>query len=222
MAVIKSGNLNNPSHSLTSIAFNLDDVANKAQGDLNNVKLKAADIVKQAQEQAKQIRVKAEQDGRQAAEQRARQSLKVEVDQHAATLLPALRALVQDLTLARQAWLNQWEQVGLQVAAAIAEKIIRREIAADPQISANLIQESLQLASGCSEIQIRLNPQDLASMQNGEAMLCEELKKLSPTQIFGDESISRGGCVVETKFGTIDNRIETQLARITEELGGMS
>jgi flagellar assembly protein FliH len=33
-----------------------------------------------------------------------------------------------------------------------------------------------------------------------------------------DERISRGGCVVETRHGAIDARIETQLARIAHEL----
>ncbi|MEW4454324.1 FliH/SctL family protein [Bremerella sp. JC817] len=220
MAVIKSGNLQNEPNLMATVAFNLDDVSSKAQNDLNSVKLKAAELVKQAQEQAKQIRAQAEQQGRQAAEEKARQSMKVEVDQQAATLLPALRTLVQELTTARQAWLNQWEQVGLQVAVAIAEKIIRREVAADPQVSATLVRESLQLASGCGEIHVRLNPQDLSSMQSGEAMLCDELKKLAPAQIIADSSITRGGCIVETKFGSIDNRIETQLSRIAEELGG--
>ncbi|WDI43044.1 FliH/SctL family protein [Bremerella sp. P1] len=220
MAVIKSGKLEHEAHTLSTVAFNLNDVSDKAQSDLNNVKLKAADIIKQAQEQAKQIRAKAEAEGRQAAEQRARQSLKAEVDQHAATLLPALRTLVQDLTTERQNWLNQWEKIGLQVAVAIAEKVVRRELASDPQISASLVRESLQLASGCGEIHIRLNPQDLSSMQSGEAMLCDELKKLASTQIIADPAISRGGCIVETPFGAIDNRIETQLSRIADELGG--
>lgn len=222
MAVIKSGRLENEGHSLSSIAFNLNDVSSKAQSDLNNVKLKAADIIKQAQEEAKKIRQKAEADGLQAAEQRARQTLKTEVDQQAATLLPALRTLVQELTTSRQAWLAQWEQMGLQVAIAIAEKIVRREIVSTPEISTTLLRESLQLASGCGEIHVRLNPQDLSSMQSGETMLCDELKKLAPAQIIADASVSRGGCLVETKFGQIDNRIETQLARIAEELGGTS
>lgn len=222
MAVIKSGRLENEGHSLSSIAFNLNDVSSKAQSDLNNVKLKAADIIKQAQEEAKKIRQKAETDGLQAAEQRARQTLKTEVDQQAATLLPALRTLVQELTTSRQAWLAQWEQMGLQVAIAIAEKIVRREIASTPEVSTTLLRESLQLASGCGEIHVRLNPQDLSSMQSGETMLCDELKKLAPAQIIADASVSRGGCLVETKFGQIDNRIETQLARIAEELGGTS
>ncbi|RCS41378.1 hypothetical protein DTL42_22730 [Bremerella cremea] len=220
MAVIKSGDLQGDSRTLSSVAFNLNDVSSKAQADLNGVKLKAAEIVKQAQEEAKQIRAKAEAEGRQAAEQKARQSLKTEVDQHAATLLPALRTLVQELTTAKQTWLNQWEQVGLQVAVAIAEKVIRHEIANRPEIANTLVRESLQLASGCGEIHIRMNPQDLSSMQSGESMMCDELKKLAPAQIIADKQISRGGCVVETKFGSIDNRIESQLSRIAEELGG--
>lgn len=220
MAVIKSGNLQGDSRTIASVAFNLNDVSNKAQADLNDVKMKAAEIVKRAQEEAKQIRAKAEADGRQAAEQKARQSLKSEVDMQAATLLPALKSLVQDLTTARQQWLNQWEQIGLNVAVAIAEKVVRREIANQPEIANTLVRESLQMAAGCGEIHIRMNPQDLASMESGGTFVCDELNKLAPSQIIADKTVTRGGCVVETKFGTIDNRIETQLNRIAEELGG--
>ena len=33
-----------------------------------------------------------------------------------------------------------------------------------------------------------------------------------------DPEIARGGCRVETRFGTIDQQFEAQLARIEEEL----
>jgi flagellar assembly protein FliH len=63
-----------------------------------------------------------------------------------------------------------------------------------------------------------MNPQDLETMQNGDSMMADELKKLAPVQIVPDDSVSRGGCLLESEFGRIDQRIESQLARIAEEL----
>ena len=39
-------------------------------------------------------------------------------------------------------------------------------------------------------------------------------------EITADATISRGGCRVETRFGTIDQQFESQLKRIEEELTG--
>jgi len=220
MAVIKSNTLSQEAHSVASIAFNLNDVSNTAQSELNQGKIAAAEIVKQASEEAKQIRQQAELQGRKDALEKARQSVKQEVDQQAATLLPALKSLVQELTTAKQVWLKQWEATALDVAVAIAEKVIRRELSQSPEISADLVKETLQLAAGNGEINIRLNPDDLNSMENGQSLLVDELKKLARSQIAADPNLQRGDCIVETTFGSIDNRIDTQLQRIRDELGG--
>jgi len=44
------------------------------------------------------------------------------------------------------------------------------------------------------------------------------LARLAPAEVIADQSISRGGCRVETPKGAIDQQFETQLARIAEEL----
>jgi flagellar assembly protein FliH len=41
---------------------------------------------------------------------------------------------------------------------------------------------------------------------------------LAPSQIEADETISAGGCRVETRFGEVDQQIESQLRRIEEDL----
>ncbi|MEX0792816.1 MAG: FliH/SctL family protein [Pirellulaceae bacterium] len=218
MSVIKAGRLEAEGHAVSSVTFNLDDVSHRAQDELNQVKLKAAEIVKQAHEEAEAIKRNAETQGRQAAEAKARQMLKLEVDQQVSVLLPAIGQLVSELTLAKQTWLAKWESIGVEVATAIAEKVIRREVATRPEITAGLLKETLQLAAGCNEIRVHMNPQDLETMQNGDTMMASEIKKLAPVQIVPDPNVSRGGCLLESEFGRIDQRIESQLARINEEL----
>jgi flagellar biosynthesis/type III secretory pathway protein FliH len=48
--------------------------------------------------------------------------------------------------------------------------------------------------------------------------LSATLSRLAPSQIVADDAISIGGCRVETKFGAIDQQVESQLRRIEEEL----
>ena len=43
---------------------------------------------------------------------------------------------------------------------------------------------------------------------------------LGDAEVVADATIERGGCRVETRFGTIDQQFESQLKRIEEELTG--
>ncbi|HCK42533.1 MAG TPA: hypothetical protein DHW22_12985, partial [Planctomycetaceae bacterium] len=39
-----------------------------------------------------------------------------------------------------------------------------------------------------------------------------------PATIIADDSVSRGGCLVTTEFGSVDLQLETQLSRLAEEM----
>ena len=104
------------------------------------------------------------------------------------------------------------------MSTAIAERIIRRELAREPQITLDLIAEALRLAAGTAEITLHINPTDYENLGSQIDRLAETLCQLAPSEIVADPDISAGGCRVETKFGEIDQQIESQLRRIEEEL----
>jgi flagellar assembly protein FliH len=134
------------------------------------------------------------------------------------TLLPALKQVVEDIRQAKQAWLTQWEKSAVHVAAAIAERIIRRELSNTPEITLTLVREALELAAGSSELRIHLNPGDHETLGARVEAILGELSGLAPAELAADPEITPGGCRVETRFGTIDQQFEAQLARIEEEL----
>jgi flagellar assembly protein FliH len=63
-----------------------------------------------------------------------------------------------------------------------------------------------------------VNPTDYENMGTQIDELSKALCGLAPSQIVADPEISPGGCRVETKFGAIDQQIESQLRRIEEDL----
>jgi flagellar assembly protein FliH len=119
---------------------------------------------------------------------------------------------------ARQAWLRHWERSAIGLSARIAERTIRRELARDPEIRLGLIQEALELAAGSPRLKIMLNPDDFRSLGGRAKALASRLAAAATTEIVPDESISAGGCRVETAHGAIDEQIETRLMRIVSEL----
>jgi len=200
------------------IAFNFDDMNDRANEYLETVRRESAKIVQQAHQQAEQVRRQAEAAGRAAAEEVAYRVLEEKIGDRLSSLYPALDALAVEFANAKAEWQQRWEQSAVSVAAAIAERVIRREIAQQPKVQLEWISEALRLASGTADITLHLNPADYELLGKQVECLTQSLSQLAPARIVADAEITPGGCVVKTNFGEIDQQIETQLARIQEEL----
>jgi flagellar assembly protein FliH len=198
--------------------FNFEDMAAQAGQYLDKVRAEAAQIIAVARKDAETIRKQAEVDGKASAQKAIHDLARQQMTQQTATLFPALRAVIQQLQQAKQSWLMHWERAGVHVATAIAQKIIRREVAQEPSISMRLLREALELAAGHTELRIRLNSHDHRVLGDEAQSLIKELNPMAAAEVIADAEVSAGGCVVETRFGTIDQQIESQLARIEEEL----
>jgi flagellar assembly protein FliH len=135
------------------------------------------------------------------------------------TLLPALETLMAEMNNTKAELLNRWDQSALKVATTIAERIIRREVAQDAQITLDLITDTLRLAAVMTEISLHISPTDYENLGTQITRLVETVGHLAPSAIVADADVSPGGCRVKTQFGEIDQQIESQLRRIEEELG---
>ncbi len=197
-----------------SVAFNFDDMEGQAKKYLDQVRVEAAKIVVQAKQEAAAVRAKAQVDGRQAAQAEAEQMIQKQL----ATVIPALRQAIVEIQQAKQAWLTQWEGVAVHLAAEIAKRLIRGELTRQPEIPKKLIREALSMAAGNGAVRLLLNPDDHRALCGQVQSLVGEMAALAETQIDADASVSRGGCRLETHFGSIDQTFEAQLARVEEEL----
>jgi flagellar assembly protein FliH len=200
------------------VAFNFDDMTAKAEQYLGQVRAEAEQIVQQARAEAAGIRGQAELKGRRAGQEQIEQTVEKQLATRLATLLPALQNVIQDIGHAKQAWLAHWEKSGIHVAAAIAQRLVRRELSQTPQITLTWIREALELAAGNSRIRIYMNPADLETLGPQVKTLIAELGGLGAAEVTPNAEISPGGCRVETRFGVIDQQVQAQLARIEEEL----
>ena len=216
--IIKAGGWRTSGSSVQSVAFDLPDIANQADAYLDQVRHEAAKIVGQAKRQAEAVRSRAEEQGHDAAVKAAEKVFRDTVQQQLETLLPALNQAIEAIHHEKDAWLKHWEKRTVHLAAAIAERIIRRRLPHEPEITLDLITEALGLAAGSAEIKLHLNPNDYQTLGQQAQTLAARLAKLSPTDIIADPAISPGGCRIETKFGAIDQQFESQLDRIEEEL----
>jgi flagellar assembly protein FliH len=200
------------------VALDMQRLENQADNYLQEVRAAAAKIVQEANTEAAAIRQRAEQAGRDAAEQAIAKLLEEKVAARLRTLRPALEKVAQQIGDARGQWLDHWHRCGVQVACAMAERILRRELKDDVAVPQQLVREALELAAGTGRVTIKLSPTDFDHIREHVGQLAQALSNISETDIVADASVSQGGCLVATRFGQIDQRIETQLQRIAEEL----
>ena len=201
-----------------AVALELSDVKKQAEEYLAKAQQQANSLIEQAQQTAEVIRAKSQQEGQDAAREAIDQLLDEKIAQRLVTLQPALEQTVIELQRARQDWLAEWERGAVQLTTAIAARVVRREIEKKPEISTELIREALELAAGFGQVKIHLNPQDHTALGSQVQTLAADLANLAPADIIADDSVTAGGCRVETQFGSIDQQIESQLERIAEEL----
>ena len=82
-------------------------------------------------------------------------------------------------------------------------------------ISADLIEahvrEAMSMVEQETEIAVRLNPEDLALLEKHQSTLLNRTDSTPVLRLRPDAKVSRGGCILETKFGELDARRETKI-----------
>lgn len=216
--------------SASGAAFNFDDLHEKCRSLVAGARQQAQRLLDQARDQAHSIRQAARDDGLAAGRQEGLVEAQARIEARAAELasqqvqatlnaaLPALEKVVEELAAARDRWLSEWEVAAVRLAVCLAERIVRQELSRRPELAANVVREALQLATGHARVLLRLNPQDLALLQQGILPELARLVDAGEVQVLPDAAISRGGCMLESESLVVDGRLELQLERLTCEL----
>ena len=202
------------------IAFQFEDVTDRAQEQLQQVRLQCEQILSQARSQADGIRAQAEVEGKQAAMDAMEAILEERVGKQMATLTPALEKVVQQLEESQGALLQHWEQSALKVAIAIAERILQREVVQNPEVTLNLISEAIERVAGASGVRILLSTTDYHNLGTHVEKLVETSSRLAKAEVISSDEVEVGGCRIESQFGSVDASFDAQLKRIEEELNG--
>jgi len=98
----------------------------------------------------------------------------------------------------------------------IAEKIIKREIE-QKSIITEILEQNLSKVIGANEITIKLNPAEYKIVEKTSKEYLSSIG-ISKIRFEQNESITKGGCLIETEIGNLDARIDSQLNEILKIL----
>jgi len=98
------------------------------------------------------------------------------------------------------------------LAMALAEKVVRREVAMDQQVLVRTLETVLYKLDAGAALQLRVHPDDASFLENQK----ELLQRLNVTEIVPDRRIESGGCVVQANGQEWDATIQKQLGNLAE------
>lgn len=177
----------------------------------------AADIVKKAHEQAVQIEQEAYEKGFTQGE---KDGLALG-EKEALKVIEHIEELAQGMTRLRRELVKQYEKDIIELVFAIAKRIIHQAIQTNEETVKGVLFEAAELAAEKSELTIRINPEDFNFVEQLRPEFFTRFKELKSMTVTSDPSITRGGCLLETPYGEVDARIETQLERVYQTLEGV-
>jgi flagellar assembly protein FliH len=210
----------------TRAAFNFVDLRHEADSVIAQARREADELLclalSEVESLHEQTRLVARDAGLREAqsqiEQLAHELSARQIDARLETALPALQAAAEALQAERDRWLIRWEQTAVRVGVAIAEKLLKTQIATRPELASGMIAEALRLAAGQPRVTVHLHPDDLAAWGDRAPRIVESLTACADSTLIADPLVARGGCRIQTQHGEIDARVETMLERLAEEL----
>lgn len=118
----------------------------------------------------------------------------------------------------RKRMLNQNRGDLINLIILLSEKILAQELATPRNIIAATLQSALEQAIESEEYYVTVHPEDLAFAEAKAPEVIAAVRGLERLVFKTDDSMTRGGCLLESSASTVDATIETQLAAMKEFL----
>jgi len=174
-------------------------------------------IIHEAKEEAQRIRTEAQQILDRVILERE-EAIKQGYHQGKEEGMSLASEMITKITHEREKLIATLEPEVIRLVDEIAEKIIGRALVEKDTTVVDLVRQAL-LSSFGSKILLLVNPDDFDVLRKHQSTLMQVLETSQTLQIRPDDRVSPKGCIIETEVGTIDARLETQLAAVRRALG---
>lgn len=165
-------------------------------------------------------RKKAAEKGYQAGLEKGRQEAYGAFRQEASERLARFESFVSECESAKESIFKANERFLMELIYRICRMLFLNEVKVDQQYLSRLARELIDRVGVRENILIRVNPQDMETIEMLKETLAKNMGGLKNLNIESSEQVQGGGCTVETQWNSIDASIETQLQGIHQALIG--
>lgn len=101
-----------------------------------------------------------------------------------------------------------------EIVVIMARKIVNLMVESQPRVVYDNIMSVLKNLKGRAEIIIRVNSEDVAQVTKHKREFLQAVEGIEKIKIAEDNTIDKGGCIIETEYGEIDSRITVQMEKV--------
>lgn len=126
--------------------------------------------------------------------------------------------VVNNMRLALISEMQVFEDILIETATSIAEKITLNEIDKHENYIVKQVKNALELLPNEKILEVRVNPKDYKVIKNSQADIVHDPTRLRGVEFLPDLEINMGECIVKTVAGNIETRVKNQLEKVSQEL----
>lgn len=141
--------------------------------------------------------------------------LEEELKREYAQKLSQLETLLESLIKEKERVVLNLDKEVLNLALAIAKKLVLKEIQVDRELTLNLIREALRYVAEGIEIRIKLNPEEMSYL---EKEILGEINPSAKVVFEPDPGVTKGSFFIETPLGVVDGTLEKRWEKLLETL----
>ncbi len=198
------------------------ELLERANQEIADLKAQAS---QEAAQEAERLKERATEEGKQqghAAGLRqglddAKRQMAEQVKQTADSCNAIVAAAEQD---ARRI-LQEAEPKIIELVLTISRKVIKDEVEERPAVVLELVRGALERVRDQNQIIIHVSPDDYEFILQSRRQLQAVVGAEQTLTLTADAVLAKGGCLIETSFGTVEAGIDTQLESIRRVLQGM-
>jgi flagellar assembly protein FliH len=225
MPLIKSANV-----PTSVMPFSMANIESQAAAILSRAGQKAEQLLTEAQSESEQLKRKAATmglaDGKrqglsQGFEEGRKKGHEEALKEHRDKLTAAVTALAKaasDFEASRDRLEAEGLRSVIQLAAAIARRVTKRQAELDPQVMLANLQGAMKLVSHWADVRIAIRPAQMQTLRDELPRLQAAWPQLKHVQLIEEADLTAGGCRVFTTNGVIDGDLDAQLDRVIEQV----
>jgi flagellar assembly protein FliH len=105
----------------------------------------------------------------------------------------------------------------IELAMEAAKKIVANAPISRDAVEA-VVREAIGQLEDKAEITVQLHPDDLALLRKHKSPILDSLPDTDSLRFTTSSEVTRGGCLIHTRFGLLDARRETKLEQLRQSL----
>ena len=132
--------------------------------------------------------------------------------------MQALSSLIHEITKLKTHVFETAEEQILQLVLAVTEKVIHMEVRMNRDVIQSVLKSAIRSIVDRENMKIRVHPLDFQYMMEIKSDFLQNFDGIRNIVFEEDDSILRGGAVIETLFGEVDARLDHQYEEVKSSM----